>query len=87
MNTIQSLTTAGLSYSSACSMLAAYRERIGYRVGIYEVTDIEYDPVTKIKHITLRCTGCGREVHKKIRQNGTKWSDLGKHCSCEKSKP
>ena len=84
MNTLEQLLDNGIELNTAVSMLESYSNRIGTRNGIYEVYDISYDFTERGRDITLRCTQCGRKIHRIMISGRNKWSELIKSCPCEK---
>ena len=65
-------------------MLDGYTKRIGTMNGIYEITDITYDFTERGKDVTLKCSMCGREIHRMMISGRNKWSELIKSCPCQK---
>lgn len=86
MNTLKNLIDNGIDKYTAVSMLDSYSSKIGTMNGIYEITDITYDFEERGRDVTLRCTSCGREIHRFIIQGRNKWSELIKTCPCQKEK-
>lgn len=52
--------------------------------GIYEITDITYDFTENGKDVALRCTQCGKVIHRMMIKGRNKWSELIKTCDCQK---
>lgn len=87
MNDIKELVSHGISEITAKSMLDDYKKRIGTMNGVYEIVDINYDFNEHGKDVTLRCSGCGKIIHRMMIQGRNKWSELIKTCKdCEDSK-
>lgn len=84
MNTLQNLLDNGIDLITAQSMIENYSSKIGTRNGVYVITDITYDFEQRGKDVTLRCTKCGKEIHRMMIKGRNKWSELIKSCSCEK---
>ena len=84
MNTLQELIDNGIDIYTAQSMLDNYLSKVGTMNGIYLITDIAYDFNAKGRDITLKCTGCGREIHRMMIKGRNKWSELIKSCPCQK---
>lgn len=84
MNTLQELIDNGIDIYTAQSMLDNYLSKVGTMNGIYLITDITYDFNAKGRDITLKCTGCGREIHRMMIKGRNKWSELIKSCPCQK---
>ena len=83
MNTFQNLVDNGIDPHTAQSMLDDYSKRIGTMNGIYEITDITYDFVERGRDVTLKCSLCGREIHRMMIAGRNKWRELTKHCVCQ----
>lgn len=86
MNTLQNLLDNGIDIHTAIGMLDDYKKRIGTDNGIYIITDITYDFDNRGKDITLKCRGCGREIHRLMISKRNKWSELIKSCPCGKER-
>ena len=86
MNTLQNLLDNGIDIHTAIRMLDDYQKRIGTDNGIYIITDITYDFDNRGKDVTLKCRGCGREIHRLMISQRNKWSELIKSCPCEKER-
>lgn len=84
MNTLQNLLDNGIDLITAQSMIDNYSSKIGTRNGVYVITDITYDFKQRGKDVTLRCTKCGKEIHRMMINGRNKWSELIKSCPCEK---
>lgn len=84
MNTFQNLIDNGFHPVNAQRLLDDYSKRIGTMNGVYEITDITYDFNEKGKDVTLKCSLCGREVHRMMISGRNKWSELIKSCPCQK---
>lgn len=84
MNTIQSLTEHGIEPYTAEKMIENYKSRIGTMNGMYEITDIEYDFDIRGRIVTLKCSECGKEIHRTMIKGRNKWSELIKNCGCRK---
>lgn len=84
MNTLQNLLDNGIDAVTAQSMIDNYSSKIGTRNGVYVITDITYDFEQRGKDVTLRCTKCGKEIHRMMIKGRNKWSELIKSCPCEK---
>ena len=67
MNTLQNLLDNGIDLITAQSMIENYSSKIGTRNGVYVITDITYDFEQRGKDVTLRCTKCGKEIHRILR--------------------
>ncbi len=65
-------------------MLDNYSSKIGTMNGIYEITDITYDFNERGRDVTLKCSLCGREIHRIMISGRNKWSELIKSCPCQK---
>lgn len=85
MNTFQNLIDNGIDPYTAQSMLDDYTKRIGTMNGIYEITDITYDFADRGRDVTLKCSLCGREIHRMMICGRNKWSELIKSCPCQKA--
>lgn len=83
MNTFQNLVDNGIDPHTAQSMLDDYSKRIGTMNGIYEITDITYDFTERGRDVTLKCSLCGREIHRMMIAGRNKWRELTKHCVCQ----
>lgn len=86
MNTFQNLIDNGIEPHTAQDMLDGYTKRIGTMNGVYEITDITYDFNERGKDVTLKCSMCGREIHRMMISGRNKWSELIKSCPCEKER-
>ena len=87
MNDIIELVSHGIPKSTAELMFADYKKRIGTRNGIYEIIDINYDFEKRAKDVVLRCTECGKIIHRTMMHGRNKWSELIKTCKeCENRK-
>ena len=86
MNTLQSLIDNGIELYTAQSMIDNYSSKINTMNGIYIITDITYDFDTKGRDVTLKCTECGREIHRMMINGRNKWGELIKTCPCQKEK-
>lgn len=83
MNSIQSLTEYGIEPFTAEEMIKSYENRIGTTNGVYHITDIAYDFDTKGRIVTLKCSGCGKEIQRTMITGRNKWSELIKTCHCQ----
>lgn len=83
MNTFQNLVDNGIDSHTAQSMLDDYSKRIGTMNGIYEITDITYDFTERGRDVTLKCSLCGKEIHRMMIAGRNKWRELTKHCVCQ----
>jgi len=86
MNTFQNLIDNGIEPYTAQEMLDNYSSKIGTMNGVYEITDITYDFNERGRDVTLKCSLCGREIHRMMIRGRNKWSELIKSCPCEKEK-
>lgn len=86
MNTFQNLMDNGIEPHTAQDMLDGYSKRIGTMNGVYEITDITYDFTERGKDVTLKCSLCGREIHRMMISGRNKWSELIKLCPCQKER-
>lgn len=86
MNTLQNLIDNGIEPRTAQNMLDGYSKRIDTMNGIYEITDITYDFNEKGRDVTLKCSSCGREIHRMMIKGRNKWSELIKFCPCQRIK-
>lgn len=86
MNTFQNLIDKGIEPHTAQDMLDGYSKRIGTMNGVYEITDITYDFNERGKDVTLKCSLCGREIHRIMISGRNKWSELIKSCPCQKAR-
>ena len=86
MNTIEDLLDNNMELHTAETMLNEYRKRIGTMNGIYEITDITYDFNKRGKDVTLKCTECGKVIHRTMISGRNKWSELIKSCECQKER-
>lgn len=86
LNTLESLLDNGIDEYTASVMLNSYSSKIGTMNGIYEITDITYDFKESGRDVTLKCTSCGREIHRLMVRGQNKWSKLIKTCPCQKEK-
>lgn len=86
MNTFQDLINHGTEPYTAQEMLDNYSSKIGTMNGVYEITDITYDFNERGRDVTLKCSLCGREIHRMMIRGRNKWSELIKSCPCEKEK-
>lgn len=86
MNTFQNLIDNGIEPHTAQDMLDGYTKRIGTMNGIYEITDITYDFTERGKDVTLKCSMCGREIHRMMISGRNKWCELIKSCPCQKAR-
>lgn len=86
MNTFQNLIDSGIEPHTAQDMLDGYAKRIGTMNGVYEITDITYDFTERGKDVTLKCSLCGREIHRMMISGRNKWSELIKLCPCQKER-
>lgn len=84
MNTLQNLMDNGIEPYTAQDMLDGYFKRIGTMSGVYEITDITYDFNEKGRDVTLKCSLCGKEIHRMMISGRNKWSELIKSCPCQK---
>lgn len=84
MNTFQNLIDNGIEPHTAQDMLDEYIKRIGTMNGVYGITDITYDFNERGKDVTLKCSLCGREIHRMMISGRNKWSELIKSCPCQK---
>lgn len=85
MNTFQNLIDNGIEPHTAQDILDGYSKRIGTMNGIYEITDITYDFTERGKDVTLKCSLCGREIHRMMISGRNKWNELIKSCPCQKA--
>lgn len=85
MNTFQNLIENGIEPHTAQDMLDGYVKHIGTMNGVYEITDITYDFAERGKDVTLKCSFCGREIHRMMISGRNKWSELIKSCPCQKA--
>ena len=83
MNTFQNLIDHGIEPYTAQEMLNKYSKRIGTMNGVFEVIDITYDFKERGQDVTLKCSLCGREVHKLMISGRNKWRELVKRCTCQ----
>lgn len=83
MNTLQELTDNGIDEKTAQSMLDNYSSKIGTMNGVYKIEDITYDFSQHGRNVTLRCTKCGRIIHRTMIKGRNKWRELIKSCPCE----
>ena len=51
--------------------------------GVYKIEDITYDFSQHGRNVTLRCTKCGRIIHRTMIKGRNKWRELIKSCPCE----
>lgn len=86
MNTLQNLIDNGLHPVNAQRLLDDYSKRIGTMNGVYEITDITYDFTERGKGVMLKCSLCGREIHRMMISGRNKWSELIKSCPCQKAR-
>lgn len=86
MNAFQNLIDNGIEPHTAQDMLDGYTKRIGTMNGIYEITDITYNFTERGKDVTLKCSMCGREIHRMMISGRNKWSELIKSCPCQKTR-
>lgn len=86
MNTFQNLIDNGIEPHTAQDMLDGYSNRIGTMNGVYEITDITYDFTERGKDVTLKCSLCGRKIHRMMISGRNKWSELIKSCPCQKAR-
>ncbi len=86
MNTLQNLIDNGIEPHTAQEMLDNYSSKIGTMNGIYEITDITYDFNERGRDVTLKCSLCGREIHRMMIKGRNKWSELIKSCPCQKER-
>lgn len=84
MNTLQNLIDNGIEPYTEQEMLDGYSKRIGTMNGVYEITDIIYDFNERGRDVTLKCSLCGREIHRIMKNGRNKWSELIKSCPCQK---
>ena len=84
MNTLQNLIDNGIEPYTAQQMLDGYLKRIGTMNGVYEITDITYDFNERGRDVTLKCSLCGKEIHRMMIKGRNKWSELIKSCPCQK---
>lgn len=84
MNTFQNLIDNGIEPHTAKDMLGGYSKRIGTMNGVYEIIDITYDFNERGRDVTLKCSLCGREIHRMMIVGRNKWSELIKSCPCQK---
>lgn len=85
MNALQDLTDNGIEPYTTQKMLDGYSKRIGTMNGVYEITDITYDFNERGRDVTLKCSLCGREIHRMMIKGRNKWSELIKSCPCQKA--
>lgn len=86
MNTINELTQHGIDVKTAESMIDGYKRRIGTRSGIYIIADITFDFTEHGRNVELKCSDCGRVIHRMMIKGRNKWSELIKSCPCQKEK-
>lgn len=86
MNTFEELIANGINAQTAKEMLNSYRKKIGTMNGIYEITDITYDPNIRGKVVELTCTECGEKIYRTVISGKNKWSELIKSCTCQKKR-
>ena len=86
MNTFQNLIDNGIEPSAAQDMIDGYSKRIGTMNGVYKIIDITYDFTERGKDVTLKCSLCGREIHRMMISGRNKWSELIKSCPCQKER-
>lgn len=86
MNTFQNLIDNGIEPHTAQEMLDNYSSKIGTMNGIYEITDITYDFNERGRDVTLKCSLCGREIHRMMIKRRNKLSELIKSCPCQKER-
>lgn len=86
MNTLQDLINHGIEPHTAQEMLNNYSSKIGKMNGVYEIADITYDFNERGRDVTLKCSLCGREIHRMMIRGRNKWSELIKSCPCEKER-
>lgn len=67
-------------------MLDNYKSKVNTYNGIYIITDITYNFNTRGRDVTLKCTECGRVMHRTMIKGRNKWSELIKTCPCQKLK-
>lgn len=84
MNTFQDLINHGIEPHTAQEMLDNYSSKIGTMNGVYEIADITYDFNERGRDVTLKCSLCGREIHRMMIRGRNKWSELIKSCPCQK---
>lgn len=84
MNTFQDLINHGIEPHTAQEMLDNYSSKIGKMNGVYEIADITYDFNERGRDVTLKCSLCGREIHRMMIRGRNKWSELIKSCPCQK---
>lgn len=84
MNTLQNLIDNGIEPHTAQNMLDGYLKYIGTMKGVYEITDITYDFNERGRNVTLKCSLCGREIHRMMINGRNKWNELIKSCPCQK---
>lgn len=85
MNTLQNLIDNGIEPHTAQDMLDGYVKRVGTMNGIYEIIDITYNFSERGKDVTLKCSLCGRQIHRMMISGRNKWSELIKSCPCQKA--
>lgn len=86
MNTLDDLLNNGIELHTATRMLDDYRTKIGAMNGVYEIVDINYDFSVRGKDVTLKCSECGKIIHRTMISGRNKWSELIKCCQCQKEK-
>lgn len=86
MNTLQNLIDNGIELYTAQNMLDEYFKRIGTMNGVYEIKDITYDFSKRGRDVTLKCSLCGKEIHRMMIKGRNKWSELIKSCPCQKAR-
>lgn len=86
MNSLHDLVQHGIDRHIAENMLKDYQNRIGTMNGIYEIMDINYDFSIKGKDVTLKCSECGKIIHRTMINGRNKWSELIKSCVCQKER-
>lgn len=86
MNTLQNLIDNGIEPHTAQEMLDGYLRRIGTTNGVYKIIDITYDFNERGRDVTLKCSLCGKEIHRMVIVGRNKWSELIKRCVCQTKK-
>ena len=86
MNTFENLIENGIDKHTAVSMLDSYASKIGTMNGVYKITDITYDFKERGRDVELKCTLCGRKIHRIMVKGRNKWSEIIKTCPCQKEK-
>jgi len=86
MNTVQELLDNNIDLHTAEMMINEYQKRIDTMSGVYRIEDINYDFNIRGKIVTLKCSECGKVIHRTMISGRNKWSELIKTCECQKEK-